>query len=620
MNKKLYAFFEKNTKALQIVYVIVLALYPFWRINQGLSVIDTLYSVSNFAYFSEMNGTWMVATYLANVVGSMFFKFPWGDTLLGMNFYTSIIVSLTAVSAFVYLKREIPSHVLFLGEMIALGLCWCPTTILYNYLTYLIFTLGALTLYRGVCGGRDDCFVAAGILLGLNVSTRFPNITEAALIVVVWYVAIIEKKQIKRVVVETLMCMGGYLLGFIIPIIIITIRYTSTAYIDMIHNLFAMTDKATDYKPTSMITAMFEDYVYAKLWLFVLLIGTVAAAVVYFVFDRIEVLRKIRGLKTIVSSLIMLVCVRFCFGRGMFSLRYAQFGSVYYLAVALLAITTMACLVYIFHPEVELVPLAGVNLSLHRKRILAMFTLVIIYVTSLGSNNGLAPIINNMFVVAPFLLWVVFDIVKKLICKENQGERKAYTALKYGASVSAVIIICITLIQSMGFHMNFAIQDGDEGEERTAQITEYPQTKGIYTTKTNADNLQGIMDFVNANCDEVDSVILYDNAPGFGYLLNKRSALSTFWPDLDSFTYSEWTADLENVRHQISCGNAPLIISSIKVAAWEGGDKDAIEYFGIDKKEFEEDIKLNELVELIHEENYTQVYCNDGYAVYMIVE
>lgn len=612
MSKKLTDFFEKYNKQLQVFYMVVLAFYPFLRVNQGLSVIDTLYSVSNFAYFKQMSGTWMVATYLANVVGNIFYNFPGGSTLLGMNCFTSIIVSLTAVSAFIYLKREIPSHILFIGEMIALGLCWCPTTILYNYLTYLLFTLGALTLYRGVCGGRNDCFVAAGILLGLNVSTRFPNVTEAALIVVVWFVAIIERKDIVRTLKETFMCIGGYVIGFIIPLITIMIRYNSSAYTDMIHNLFAMTDKATDYKPTSMITAMFEDYIYAKLWLLVLLAGAIVSAFVFFVVPRLKILSRLRGVSIIISTLIMLVCVRFCYGRGMFSLRYNEFGSVYYLAVAFLAVATVISLIYIFHPENDRTPMAGPNLSLHRKRILGMFTLVIIYVTSLGSNNGLAPIINNMFVVAPFVLWVIYDEIKRINLEESCLSKSA----KLGALICVTIISVITLVQSIGFHSNFAIQDGDEGEARNIQISEYSKTKGIYTTRTNATNVKGVMDYVYANCSDVDSVILYGDDPGFGYLLNKESALTTFWPDLDSFTYDEWTTDLTNVRNRIAIDNAPLVITSIKVAAWEGGDASAIEYFGIDEKDFSEDVKLNELVELIHQEEYRQVYCNDGYAVY----
>lgn len=49
----------------------------------------------------------------------------------------------------------------------------------------------------------------------------------------------------------------------------------------MIASLFGMTDHATDYKPTSMVTAMFEDYIHYSVWLF-LFVGYMAAGLVFF--------------------------------------------------------------------------------------------------------------------------------------------------------------------------------------------------------------------------------------------------------------------------------------------------------------------------------------------------
>lgn len=84
-------------------------------------------------------------------------------------------------------EKRIPRPLLFSGEIIALGLCWCPSTILYNYLTYFLMTAGILLLYRGICRKQAACFVAAGICLGANVAVRMPNVVQAAFILAVWY-------------------------------------------------------------------------------------------------------------------------------------------------------------------------------------------------------------------------------------------------------------------------------------------------------------------------------------------------------------------------------------------------------------------------------------------------
>lgn len=629
---------KSHRRQLNIFYMVVLALYPMLRIFQGLSVMDTTYSAANALFHDEMNGTWMVATYVANAIGDIFTELPWGNTVLGFNFYTSLVISLTAVSAFLFLKRDIQAGVLFIGELLALSLCWCPSSLLYNYITYLLFTVGALVLYRGACGGRDDCFVAAGIILGFNVGTRFPNVTEAALIVVVWYVAIIEKKKFARALKETFMCLGGYLLGFVIIYATIVIRYTTHAYGDMIQTLFAMTDKAEDYKPTSMVTAIFSDYLYAWKWIAMFAIAVLICALVYKVSEKSRS-KNTRYVLTLGFSLLAIAfVVRVCYGQGMFSFRYYEYGSMYYWAVLLLAIVTVACLIYIFH----LAPLAGENLNLHRKKILSVIVLIITYITCLGSNNAMYPIVNNLFIVGPFICWVVYDLVVENVkgFRPKEKNEMSIIPLKYGATIVALVVITATFIQGIGFHTCFAIQDGDDGMPRNAKIVGYAVTDHIYTTEQNATNLQGLMDFYYGEyCGQENSdnqvadrsatdataankkLILYGNCPGLGFLLDSQTAISTFWPDLDSYTYQEWEADIKDVSERITAGiEAPVIITSIQVAAWEGGDPDAINFWGVDTEKYNKDQKLADLIELMYKYNYKQVYCNDGYSVYEIVE
>ena len=59
--------------------------------------------------------------------------------------------------------------------------------------------------------------------------------------------------------------------GVLVPIIYISIRYGFATYPEMVQGLFAMTDTATDYKPDSMVTAMFADYIENSVWLFLFL-------------------------------------------------------------------------------------------------------------------------------------------------------------------------------------------------------------------------------------------------------------------------------------------------------------------------------------------------------------
>ena len=644
-----------------IIYSLILVLYPMVRVGFGLSVIDTTYSPANFLFFKEMSGTWTIATYLANALGHLFTIMPGGGSLLGLNIYTSLVVGATALIPFIFLQKKIGNHILFTGEILALGLCWCPTTVLYNYLTYFLLTLGAMLLYRAVTEDDRRCFYAAGAALGFNVLTRLPNVTEAAFIVVVWFAAYIRRSGFKEGLSNTMRCIAGYLAGFLIPWGILTIRFSPGAYFEMIHNMFAMTDKAVDYKPAAMITAMFEDYIYAGRWIVFWLLGCVCVAgTVLLTLNLSASANGGKNGRTVftpghipavaVPICIMALVIRICYGRGMFGLSYYEYRSMYFWAVILQLFATILCIACMGERGCRIilrVAPAGIPdaYGAYREadsddrltdcRILVLLALIMIYITCIGSNNGLYPIVNNLFIVAPVVLWIVIGGIKNSIPKRADvspaaeypeeslgGSRdpaeRIVRSLSVALFITTGVLFAGTLIQSVGFHFSFAFGDGIYGEPRDAYVNGYDRTAGIRTTSANAESLQGLMDHMYSIKTDGDTLITYGDIPGMGYLLDMPSALTTFWPDLDSYNYSEWKRDMDAVFAPGQYGeNLPVIVVTLPVAAWESGDDAAIDYFGIDRDEYAADTKLNDLVKVIRDCGYTQEYSNDAYSVYV---
>ena len=80
----MYGRYQKYIE--NVIFPLILLIYPLLKINQGIDVSDAIYSLANFQYFDSMEGTWMVATFLANAVGSLLMNLPWESTLLGMYF------------------------------------------------------------------------------------------------------------------------------------------------------------------------------------------------------------------------------------------------------------------------------------------------------------------------------------------------------------------------------------------------------------------------------------------------------------------------------------------------------------------------------------------------------
>ncbi|MBO4783422.1 MAG: hypothetical protein J5521_01585, partial [Lachnospiraceae bacterium] len=143
---------NKKTKliVLDCIFIAVLVLFPFLHLAFGVEFTDTAYSLGNYENLDKMNLTWTVATFWANMLGRFFTMLPFGATWLGMKFYTTLVPVTGVVFSYLFLKKYMPRVFVFVGEILAISLFWCPTTILYNYLTYLLFTFAVIVLVESL--------------------------------------------------------------------------------------------------------------------------------------------------------------------------------------------------------------------------------------------------------------------------------------------------------------------------------------------------------------------------------------------------------------------------------------------------------------------------------------
>ena len=294
---------------------IILGLMPLVNFNQGVDYIDSMYSPGNFVFFKQMKGTWVVATFLANAIGHVFTLLPGGGTYVGIRLYTSLVISIIALVSFYTLKKRIPWYIVAVGETIAICLCWCPTTILYNYLTYLFMTVGLVFLYKGLTEEKKSFLILAGLSLGVNLFVRFPNIVEVGFIVSAWVYGILKKKKFTKVLVETLMCMLGYAIGTGLIMGVIVMLYGADAYINMITSLFGMTGDNTSYKPIQMVFAVLRELRIGLKWPFIMAIPVAALSIAF----KFAKGKSVTGLR-ILSVIAMPVTILLCMKLGMFNM------------------------------------------------------------------------------------------------------------------------------------------------------------------------------------------------------------------------------------------------------------------------------------------------------------
>ena len=240
--KPFYHFAEK------ILFPVILILFPLLKVNQGIDLTDTAYSLGNYAFFGENTVLWTLLTFLSNVLGFFFTKLPFGGTMLGMKVYSSLLISAMALLGYRFFRTTMPAVIAFLAELSAIGMCWCPSVILYNYMTYALLLTAVILLFRGLVRKHPGCLVAAGVVLGLNTLVRFPNNgLEVLLILTLWYYGYLKKKPLAEIAKETGLCIAGYAAGFVAVLAGMMLLYGTGTLGTMIEGVFGMAGSASDY-------------------------------------------------------------------------------------------------------------------------------------------------------------------------------------------------------------------------------------------------------------------------------------------------------------------------------------------------------------------------------------
>ncbi|MDO4332368.1 MAG: hypothetical protein Q4C58_06715 [Eubacteriales bacterium] len=557
------------------IFPLVLLVYPLLKINQGIDLTDSCYGLVNFRFFPHAGQEWTVATYLANVLGALLMRLPFGDTLIGIRFYTGLLVSAMALLAYYFLRGKMPAWLAFTGEAIAVSLCWIPTTSLYNYLTFFLFLCGSVTLYRGLVWQRRMLMALAGVFLGLSVLTRLPNILECGLVIAVVYYGILKKKQTKEVRKDIGACVGGFLAAFLAGFLAICLQFGVGAYGEMLAGLSGYSSTDETYSVFSMIASVLGAYGAAFKWVLLLLTAAAMGWVMFLIAPG-----RLEKAKMVLYVCMLPVLLRLLWGRGMFNFQYAFYWSVFEWCMVFLYAAVGFCIWALVNP-----------LIFRRDKLLALIVLLIILITPIGSNNETYPNMNNLFLVAPVTLWFGYRIWLALRPKKAAFPLRAMF----------VFVAGFFLIQSLGFGVRAVFRDSIEGQKRDSLVTGNKKLAGVKTNAQNAAALQDVVDFINDSGlgEGYRTLITFGDVPGFGWIFDMPSELSHDWPDMNTYPVETMRRDLENVLY--TDHDLPIVI---------------VNYANVDFEEEQEAAKWQLLQEFMELYGYEARMDNGVYQIY----
>lgn len=571
------------------VFPAVLLLWPLWGVRSGVDVSDATYSLGNYEYLQE--GMWFFSTFLANRLGTLLGAIPGGGlSMLAMNVKTGLLLSAASLACYYVLQRMMPGWMIFLGEMLAVSLFWSPHVILYNLLSYVLLTFACLNLFLGESGvpRKRRYYVIAGILLGVNLFVRFSNALQVVLILAVWLGGYWSRRGVKETWKDTLSCLAGYLAGAGGIFLWICAAYGAGNYFDAIGQLFGMDG---GYTFGDMMASTLGAYGSALRW-FLIMSACVCAGVVFF---AMPMLRENRWIKRILYIAGIVILIRFYYGRGMFTAGYQDYWCMF----------SWAMLFIILALIFDVIGIAGGFRATTDERFLSVLSLILILILPFGSNNYTFPILLDLFLIAPFFLWMFRRVWQESRTMEIQ----------FPWYSMAVAVIAMTMVQGTLFHFAYSFRDGTDGSARNYAVRYcFPAATGMRTTQTNRDELDGMSEYLGEHDLSGRELLTYGDVPGLNYLFSMEPALSTTWADLASYPEEQFDREIAALGGLAAIGHSdelPVVILHYDEEAHPYSDAAFGELKG-GRQEYRKAVTLRSFLE---EAGYETVYRNAHYVI-----
>ncbi len=561
---------------ISVLFPVLIVLYSLCKVNQGMDITDSTYSLTNFQTMSTLDNMWYYSTFYANLLGGLLVALPVGKSLLWMNLLTSLIKTFIALMAYFFFVKVVKTEreLAFFGTMISLGLCWCPTTILYNYLTYLFFFVGCTFLYKGLTEEKNKKLVLAGFFLGCNLFVRLPNLCEAALVLALWIYSLIKKDSFKNTLVKTLLCVGGYFAAFVPAAIFIGVTRGFSAYFQGIKDLFSMQGEAGDYSVYGQIYSLAKTYISTWPYIEIAFFMCITALLAFLVFPT-----ALTFARYILATFTTLFFGVLLYKNGLTTIQYMDYPAIYMFSNLMLVIIMIWMLVVLFTSK-----------HTPEERLLAVMTLIIIGISPLGSNNATYTNFNNMFFVMPAFLYLLVRFVKT-----NEHLR--------GVRYAVLLLTGVFFIQTFLFGIFFSFRDGTDGTKRNYGTTYFASQKGMKTTEVHGNEWKELADLYSKGNLAGKDLLLYGDVSGMGYYLDEKIAISTAWPNLGSFATEKFEKDMEKLSSAVSSNSKEYPVVFVGKA----------EEFGVLEAPY--NTKQEILKEFLEEYEYNVIYSNDSYVV-----
>lgn len=502
-----------DSRVLLFVLWLVLVLFRLPFVDKGIDYTDTGFSLTNYMEAFGGIGIDGIGTFLTKITGGIIYEIlPSHQLLIFRMMYWVMLVLIDVCTYLIFRKFLKPVYILI--SLIAYGFLSIGGEMLYSYypLTKLILVVAIGLMLYSLKSNKNIWMFISGLLCGVNVFVRLPNVLFCSLIFCIIAYGVWAKTEKKIIIKQALWYFVGAVGGCLL-VLLAMISYMG--FDQVVSSLMSFVNMALGTTGSDFVNflgieeagghSIFDSVKVVVYQAFIavkhMVIFGVPMLVVAFLFGKLRKVgnRFVCALSTVlllIAEVAIIVLFKSNFGR---SLMYIQ--AVCTLAVSLFMIFAMKGraphhrLMYLITFVLGVLSVFGSDLGLNRLNMLQGF-LPLILVLALFDMSTL-PMFDKSRKVSHF-------VYRNIIC------------------VTFVLIILMELVVGTTVKMQTAYMDGKYSDLNVQVDSRITVLNGMKTTQSRADALNEYYEVMSAPQLKDSEVAIFGYFP-LGYVIGEQN-------------------------------------------------------------------------------------------------
>ena len=461
---------------------------------QGLDFTDMGFWLAGYQQFYTHPETGWTACWLSNFIGHWTGSGLGGGILAYRLGYVAVITT-SAVLTYQLLAARIGGN-RTLAAMVFLTVCFTRTFggnwIGYNDLTALFYLAGAALLFHGLVGNRKILVVLSGVVLGANIFIRLPNLAGMALVAAIWLHAWSNRMTWRSVLADSAGFGGGMVLGAVCVWGLIVLHGHQDVYCQSIQAVFGEAGSSNaPHSGSGMLRSLIHNHVRA--------FGMALPLLVFGGWIASRVSRQKIPLAAVVVAA----------GAWLLVLALYHLGYWPWILAGLCYVVLSAIVFREFRKDRDLC-------------LLAFMAGMVLFLTPLGSTNGMTNAI--------FGLWLALPLALTWLWRGADFTIGRFSITARGLRVFTMTLVLALGMQSLASAWRYTYLDSNNRLAMSHSIT-HPRLLGTYTTEDRARVVTELLDAMSRFTKPGDAMCAYNGIPAVYFLTDTYPWLGISWPD-----------------------------------------------------------------------------------------